>query len=45
MSFCDLGMTTALILPAWTAKGMWTPRLIQGTVGLDVFLPKILRHE
>ncbi len=43
--FCDLGMTPARIIPAWTAKVMWTPRLIRGAFGLDVFLQMILRRE
>jgi hypothetical protein len=45
MSICDLGMTTALIIPAGTATVMGTPRLKQGIFGLDVFLPNFLRHK
>ena len=45
MSFCDLGMTTAQIIPPGTATVMGTPRLKQGIFGLDVFLPNILRHK
>ena len=45
MSFRDLGMTTALIIPPGTATVMGTPRLKQGIFGLDVFLSNILRHE
>ncbi len=45
MSFCDLGMTTALIIPPGTATVMGTPRLKQRILGLAVFLPNILRHE
>jgi len=45
MSFRDLGMTTAQIIPPGTTTVMETPRLKQGVFGLDVFLPNILRHE
>ena len=45
MSFRDLGMPTAKIIPPGTATVMGTPRLKQGTFGLDVFLPNILRHK
>ncbi len=45
MSFCDLGMPTALIIPPWTATVVGTPRLKQGVFGLDVFLSNFLRHE
>ncbi len=45
MSFRDLGMPTAKIIPPGTASVMGTPRLKQGIFGLNVFLPDFLRHE
>ncbi len=45
MSFRDLGMPTALIIPTGTANVLWTSRLKQGVFGLDAFLSNFLRHE
>ena len=45
MSFRDLGMTTALIIPPGTATVVGTPRLKRGIFGPDPFLPNVLRHK
>jgi len=46
MSFRDLGMTTALIIPPGTATVVGTPRLKRGIFGPDLFFfPNVLRHK